>query len=258
MTTAAMRTTTSPGVATGPSPAGAVAVPPVGPGVLEPLRALPGVAHALLIETDGGTGRGGRRVLAEVGADEGTADAVLAWARHAGAVAVERELALDDLIVTSDVAYHLLRALGGPPARGPWVYLRVHRDGGNLALARRSLARLGGRASATTTRPASAPGPTPTPGRATAPVPPLPSPRRPTAPAALPAGPTPPADREPDPPGDSAGVLGQRWRTDPETLRRVLAGLLRLGRAPRSAGAAGPAPTTTRSTGATPTGGTHE
>ncbi|MDD7964660.1 hypothetical protein [Actinomycetospora lemnae] len=86
----------------------------------------------------------------------------------------------------------------------------------------------------------------------------LPTPRRPPG-ASLPAAARNPApaategDRGPSPPRDSAGVLGQRWRTDPETLRRVLAGLLRLGRAPQAALAGTTPEPTTRSPGATPT-----
>ncbi|HSK57747.1 MAG TPA: hypothetical protein VK935_01715, partial [Actinomycetospora sp.] len=97
--------------------------------------------------------------------------------------------------------------------------------------------------------------PTPAPPAA---VPALPAPRT-AGPVERPAGP--PASAPPAPPAgagwrttvrDSAGVLGQRWRTDPETLRRVLAGLLGLRAGPRAI-AAHPEPTTTRSPGATPT-----
>ncbi|MEJ2887422.1 hypothetical protein [Actinomycetospora aeridis] len=328
---------------------------------LESLPDLPGFAHAVLAEAAGAR----PHVLAEIGTDEGTADAVLAWGRRAGAVAADRDLALDDVIVTTDRAHHLLRAL--PGADGVWVYLRVHRDGGNLALARRRLTALtatagpaahptpaanpgparpaelpAGPSSTETSRgpspepsaappparrsnpwpvrvpsttrspaassmppptsgpatpvgtaalaPAALPAPAPAPNRpdtpnrpdrpsraapvsapAAAPVfrtspprsaapptppptppPTLPAPRRPAPADTLPAGPAPPADEDAAPPPDSAGVLGQRWRTDPETLRRVLAGLLRLGRTPHPALAGSPE-TTTRSPGATPT-----
>ena len=86
----------------------------------------------------------------------------------------------------------------------------------------------------------------------------LPAPRRPPG-ASLPAAVRNPApvatddDAGPSPPRDSAGVLGQRWRTDPETLRRVLAGLLRLGRPQAALAGSTPETTTTRSPGATPT-----
>ncbi|WP_345416292.1 hypothetical protein, partial [Actinomycetospora chlora] len=81
-----------------------------------------------------------------------------------------------------------------------------------------------------------------------------------TLPAATPATPAAaPAPLADDGPlrglRDSAGVLGQRWRSDPDTLRRVLAGLLRLGRPPQAVlTATADVPTTTpRSPGATPT-----
>ena len=278
------------------------------------MRDLPGLLHACLLDENGG------RVLAEVGTDEGTAAAVLAWGRRAGGVATDRGLTLEDVIVTSDVAHHLLRAVDGARSRGSWVYLRVDRDRGNLALARRRLAAVAGPsvpsgAPRSTPRPLGAPTPTPLPPASPAatsappramagtfprrvpersipaaaptaapaasiaapptaaptagpagpaalpsalPAPPaLPEPRRPpgSAPMTRPAGPVPPADVEHrrSPPQDSAGVLAQRWRTDPETLRRVLSGLLRLGRGTPPGGAGPSTPTTTRSPGATPT-----
>ncbi|WP_328307429.1 hypothetical protein [Actinomycetospora sp. NBC_00405] len=276
--------------ATAPSPATAA---------LEALRDLPGLAHASLLDEGG-------HVLAEIGTDGCTAGAVLAWGRRAGGVASDRGLALEDVIVTSDTAHHLLRAVDGAPSRGSWVYLRVDRERGNLALARRRLAAVASPSAArpapavptlsssthrppgapvpapvATALPAAAPAapsappaahpmggtfprrvpdpsspaaapaaapaaiaavptPWPTRGPAASPAaeatdpPALPEPRRPVgqAPTTRPAGPVPPADHEHrrSPPQDSAGVLSQRWRTDPETLRRVLAGLLRLGR----------------------------
>ncbi|MDD7918466.1 hypothetical protein [Actinomycetospora callitridis] len=279
--------------ATAPSPATAA---------LEPLRDLPGLAHACLLDEGG-------HVLGEIGTDGGTAGAVLAWGRRAGGVASDRGLALEDVIVTSDAAHHLLRAVDGAPSRGSWVYLRVDRERGNLALARRRLAAVASppaarptpaapRPSSSAQRPPGAPVPVPvatplpsaapaapsappaahpmggtfprrvpdrsipaaapaaiaappttwpTRGPAASPAavatdpPALPEPRRPVgqAPTTRPAGPVPPADLEHrrSPPQDSAGVLSQRWRTDPETLRRVLAGLLRLGRGTPPAGA---------------------
>jgi hypothetical protein len=279
---------------------------------LEPLRDLPGLLHGCLLDEGG-------RVLAEVGTDEGTAAAVLAWGRRAGGVASDRGLALEDVIVTSDVGHHLLRAVHGTPFHGSWVYLRVDRDRGNLALARRRLAAVAAPsahpattpvaprspsrpqsgptplpattpalpaaaapAAAPPAVPAHAPAAAPTPTRpvraaptmagtfprrvpdrsspvpaasmaapiaamATPPAPAvLPEPRRPTgtAPTTRPSRPVPPADVEHrrSPPQDSAGVLAQRWRTDPETLRRVLAGLLRLGRGSPQVGAPPPGP----------------
>lgn len=369
MTTAATRPAAPTGPASGAPTTPAAAVSPASPVppalLLTSLRDLPGFAHALLTDTD--PDGHDRRVVAEIGTDEGAAAAVLGWGNRAAGVATDRDLALDDLIVTTDTAHHLLRAVGTPMTG--WVYLRVHRDGGNLALARRRLAALTtpqapavhrppapagpaeltagpsstrsatpppaarstprpdrvpppirppaatptstgpATATAATTRGAPAalpapPGP-PAPSRprdeppaqapvatsarsAAAPwapwaprpprgpargpsatpsaspparehpdtVPELPWPRRPLAASPLPSGPPTRSDTEPggDPGAteDSAGVLGQRWRSDPETLRRVLAGLLRLGRAPQTA-LAGHESTTTRSPGATPT-----
>jgi hypothetical protein len=272
----ATRPATPPGVTEAP------ATPSPGAECLAPVRDLPGLAHACLLdETDG-------RVLAAIGTDEGTVAAVLAWGRRARAVATDRGRALDDLIVTTDAAHHLLRAVGGP-APGPWAYVRVRREHGNLALARRQLAavttapalpalppparpgtvpfpRRTPSGPSTSARPwASPPAASPAgraPGSASAvPAPPaavpvLPAPRT-AGRTALPAGPP----TSPPPPGagwrstvrDTAGVLGQRWRTDPETLRRVLAGLLGLGPGPQKAIAGRPDPTTPRSPGATPT-----
>jgi hypothetical protein len=260
------------------------------PECLAPVRDLQGLSHACLVDDADG------RVLAAIGADEGTAAAVLAWGRRAGAVATDRGRDLDDLIVTTDAAHHLLRAVSGP-AQGPWVYLRVRREDGNLALARRQLAAVAGLASAPArpalpapTRPDDRPGTVPFPRRtpsgpstsvrpwasppAASPAAPVPTPT-PAPPAAVPALPAPrpargagPAAPSAFPPSaqaaapagagwrttvrDSAGVLGQRWRTDPETLRRVLAGLLGLGPGQQKAIAGHPEPTT-RSPGATPT-----
>jgi hypothetical protein len=299
--------------ATPSTPSTSVALPATAPSAataaLEPLRDLPGLAHACLLDEGG-------HVLAEIGTDGGTAGAVLAWGGRADGVASDRGLALEDVIVTSDAAHHLLRAVDGAPFRGFWVYLRVDRERGNLALARRRLAAVASPsppaarptqavpppAPRTAPRPAGTPVPAPvaTPLPAAAPAAPsappgahpmggtfprrvpersipaaapaaapaaiaapptswptrgpasspaavatdppaLPEPRRPAgqAPTTRPAGPVPPADLEHrrSPPQDSAGVLSQRWRTDPETLRRVLAGLLRLGRGTPPAGA---------------------
>lgn len=312
MITAATRTAAPAGPAPGapPSPAAVVStappsvsstastastastVVPSGPAALLPaLRDLPGFAHALITDT-GPDGRD-RRVVAEVGTDEGTAAAVLGWGRRAAGVAADRDLALDDVIVTTDTAHHLLRAVGSPET-GPtgWVYLRVHRDGGNLAQARRRLASLTGSRTpaappisppaATPTGTPTAPSPAarapvalpaasgpPAPARspesaspptrqvpATAPE--LPGPRRPPAASAMPAVPTRTAEGRPELPKDSAGVLGQRWRSDPDTLRRVLAGLLRLGRAPQTALAGTPNPPRPAPPERPRHGGTHE
>ena len=134
---AARRGDTPGAPATSVTPSTSVALPATAPSpvtaALEPLRDLPGLAHACLLDEGG-------HVLAEIGTDGGTAGAVLAWGGRADGVASDRGLALEDVIVTSDAAHHLLRAVDGAPSRGSWVYLRVDRERGNLALARRRLA----------------------------------------------------------------------------------------------------------------------
>ncbi|CAA9251049.1 MAG: hypothetical protein AVDCRST_MAG54-1988, partial [uncultured Actinomycetospora sp.] len=90
--------------ATPPGATEVCATPSPGVECLAPVRDLPGLTHACLLDaTDG-------RVLAAIGADEGTAAAVLAWGRRADAVATDRGRALADLIITTDAAHHLLRA----------------------------------------------------------------------------------------------------------------------------------------------------
>jgi hypothetical protein len=274
------------------------ATPSPGAECLAPVRDLPGLTHACLLDAHDG------RVLAATGADEGTAEAVLAWGRRADAVATDRGRVLDDLIITTDAAHHLLRAVGGS-AQPAWVYVRVRREDGNLARARRQLAAVttvpaqpalpaplwsGDRPAAVpfprrtptgagpsarpwASPPAASPAaPVPTPVPTAIPTAAIPTTAVPTAapPAAVPVLPAPRTARTVGSPAspaspqsagagwrttvrDSAGVLGQRWRTDPETLRRVLAGLLGLGPGPQKAIAGRPDPTTTRSPGATPT-----
>ncbi|MCD2192004.1 hypothetical protein LQ327_01185 [Actinomycetospora endophytica] len=98
------------------------------------LTALPG-GEALCVVDDAG------RRLAETG-DVGDASALLEWVRHLGTVAGARGEALDDVVVVASPAYHLLRRVtsdGGSPI---WVYLRLRRPGGNLAMARNHLADL--------------------------------------------------------------------------------------------------------------------
>ena len=85
------------------------------------------------------------KVLASAGAaaDDGPGVplAVLGWgATAAGYLAAAANDELDDLIVTSRRAYHLVRQLDGPAGQPLLVYLRLDRPRANLAVARRALA----------------------------------------------------------------------------------------------------------------------
>lgn len=218
------------------------------------LRALPGFRYACVADPESGA------VLGESGTADVAAQSVLRWAREAAGVLAEGpDGGLDDLILTSRAAYHLVRPLG---REGLLLYLCVDRSRSNLAVSRRELGavRLGG---ATADR-AVPDGPTATVGAGQAPksaataprVPlasrmtigrrgapppgpaeperssPVPLPRR--SPAALP----PPARRTPIPvpepglagvPVPRAGLPvppdGREWSQDIASIKRLLAGL---------------------------------
>lgn len=107
--------------------------------VLQELLRLPG-AHFCCI-ADGTMGK----VLASAGAEvddgPGVPLAVLGWgATAAGYLAAAASDELDDLIVTSRRAYHLVRQLDGRSGQLLLVYLRLDRARANLAVARRALA----------------------------------------------------------------------------------------------------------------------
>ena len=101
---------------------------------LEPLLALDGVENVSLADDEG-------RVLSARG-DAGAAGLVLRWGRDVRAVSRARARDLEDLMITSTSAYHLLRRLAVDDADPAWVYVRVGRAEGNLALTRRRLAML--------------------------------------------------------------------------------------------------------------------
>jgi hypothetical protein len=87
------------------------------------------------------------KVLASAGAaaDDGPGVplAVLEWgATAAGYLAAAASDEMDELIVTSRRAYHLVRKLDGGAGRPLLVYLRLDRARANLAVARRALAAL--------------------------------------------------------------------------------------------------------------------
>jgi len=183
------------------------------------------------------------KVLEEAGLQSGaqseTSLAVLGWG--AGAEVFLRRSGsdeLDDLIVTTQAAYHLVRPLEADADQPLLVYLRVDRKRGNLALARRGLA---------TARPATAPsgGGSTTSDRPAR----LPAQRHPEAPArqeaarqvpaavgalprrqplALPVPRPPPSPQPRKAATDAVLPAGARWHTDTRTLDRVLQALRRL------------------------------
>jgi hypothetical protein len=106
--------------------------------LLQELLQVPGANFCCI--ADGAMGK----VLASAGAtteSSGVPLAVLGWgvtaAGYLDAVAKDE---LDDLIVTSRRAYHLVRQLDGPAGELLLLYLRLDRPRANLAVARRALA----------------------------------------------------------------------------------------------------------------------
>lgn len=139
-----------------PAPA---AVPDTLTRFVEELAALPGAEYVLAVDADG------HRVLGETGGPPGSDLAVLDWARRVAAVSRERRHALEDLVLTTERAYHVARLvpvdLEAPDDRAAWVTVRIDRGRGNLALSRRAVARLGvpGAPSWPRALPAASPGP---------------------------------------------------------------------------------------------------
>ncbi len=222
-----------------------VPAPPEHGVALGALLAVPGVRYACA--ADGATGQR----LDERGEDAGTALAVLEWGRRIASVSHARGRDLDDLMITSATAYHLLRPVPAGAAGTVWVYVRAARDGGNLAATRRVLAGL----TSGVTAPAAPAGSVPVP-RVTTPAAPagsVPVPREPLSatPVAMaaaapdrPGSPSglralPPAPRSSAPPTREEAPLALSWRNDLETLTRLLAGLRRLPVPLRGRGTAG-------------------
>jgi hypothetical protein len=185
---------------------------PTAPALVRALAAVPGSTHAAVVDERSGA------LLAESGsAGSGTPlTALLAWARRTTARPGPGDL--DDLVVTTDRAFHVLRrrTAGGGPV---WTYLRVDRSRGNLALARR--------AAATAAAPASARPPASRPVGLRSGLPKRPPTALPAAPRAVgphllppPIPSTAPAAALPAPTGG--------WSADTDTLRRLLDGLQRL------------------------------
>ena len=102
------------------------------PGALSALFDLPGARYLLVVEESGD----GDRVRAELGGAPEADLAVLTWARRVAGVAHERGNEFTDVVLTTASAFHLVRPL--PADR--WVVLRLDREEGNLAVARRALA----------------------------------------------------------------------------------------------------------------------
>jgi hypothetical protein len=199
-----------PGTALGGPASARPGSPPTAPALVRALAAVPGSTHAAVVDERTGA------LLAESGpVGSGTPlTALLAWARRT--TARPGPGGLDDLVVITDSAFHVLRrrTAGGGPV---WTYLRVDRSRGNLALARRAAATAGAPA------PARPPAPRPTGLRSGLP-------KRP--PTALPAGRRtggPPLGRPPTPAAaDALPAPTGGWSADTNTLRRLLDGLQRL------------------------------
>jgi len=106
--------------------------------LLQELLQVPGANYSCI--ADGATGK----VLDSAGsapeAGSGVPLAVLGWgSTAAGFLAAAAGDELDDLIVTSRRAYHLVRQLDGRSGRPLLIYLRLDRTRANLAVARRAL-----------------------------------------------------------------------------------------------------------------------
>jgi hypothetical protein len=107
--------------------------------LLQELLQVPGANFCCI--ADGAMGK----VLASAGVEAdggpGVPLAVLGWgATAAGYLAAAANDELDDLIVTSRRAYHLVRQLEGEAGQPLLIYMRLERPRANLAVGRRALA----------------------------------------------------------------------------------------------------------------------
>jgi hypothetical protein len=120
---------------------------------VEGLAELPGAEYVLAVDADGD------RVLGEAGGPPGADLAVLDWARRVASVAHERRHALEDLVLTTERAFHVVRLVPvdpeAPDDGSAWVGVRIDRARGNLARARRAVAGTG--AAAAPSRPRALP-----------------------------------------------------------------------------------------------------
>lgn len=195
--------------------------------VLQELLRLPGATYCCAVEQPTG------RLLGEAGRDGGDAAAVVPWGRSAAQFLAAGGDDLDDMMIVSRHAYHLVRRLGGHPSGPLLVYLRLDRSLANLALSRRELALVKVRdaASSPAGSPSGSDGPAALPRRLPARVPGPPPPvAMPTRVRGMPAPlvPAPRAAAGPDGrsprEGDREHVT-TRWADDVGTMRRLLAGL---------------------------------
>ncbi len=112
---------------------------------VEGLAALPGAEYVLAVDAEG------ERVRGEAGGPPEADLAVLAWARRVASVSQERRQAFEDLVLTTDTAFHLVRLVPVDPEaaddEAAWVTVRIDRTRGNLAWSRRTLAGMGTRSS---------------------------------------------------------------------------------------------------------------
>ncbi|WP_300011809.1 hypothetical protein [Pseudonocardia sp.] len=123
--------------------------------VLQELLRLPGATYSCVLEHATG------QLLVEAGRDAGDAATVLRWGRSATEFLAADGDELDDVMMTSRRAYHLVRRIVGETPQEPLlVYLCLDRNRSNLALARRELAQI--------RVPRPAPDPAPEPGDAAA------------------------------------------------------------------------------------------
>ncbi len=180
------------------------------------LIALPGASHACVVDGSG-------CVVDERATGGGDAAPSLAgWVAAARSAFPGQVAHLDDVAVTTRTSFHLFRPVPGPA--DAWVYLRVQRGRGNLALARRALAALGERP------PPALPHREPA-GRAVPrPVTALPARTGSAAPTAV-GGRSAPCSARPTAAAARVvphPVLGRTWTSDDAVLERLLVGLRRM------------------------------
>ena len=102
------------------------------------LAALPGAEYVLAVDA------AGDRVRGEAGGPPRTDLAVLDWARRVAAVSAERRHALEDLVLTTEHAFHVVRLVPDEPDGGAaWVSVRVDRTRGKPRLGAAGVGRSG-------------------------------------------------------------------------------------------------------------------
>lgn len=218
------------------------AAAPDGPvAVVRELAGIPGTTYACVSRLDTG------RVLAETDRsrpEPAAPDTVLTWSRRTiSGLTAAADHQLDDIMITADRSYHLVRQVPAPAVSGTvLLYLCLDRSTANLAVARRELAAPGLRERLLAhPAPTGSGSPTPAaPPRPQAPAPagdPTPIPtadqRSPAADAprrCLPKR-TPAAERIPRPlpaAADAPPVLQQNWADDVDTMSRLVRALRKI------------------------------